>query len=56
MVIYKIVNPANYIHTIVHYNFYLAIQAAKILDCYKYKESEYKILNKKCNVCAKKLP
>ena len=47
MVIYKIVNPANYIHTIVANNLYLAIQTAKKLDCFKYKESEYKILNKK---------
>ena len=47
MVIYKLVNPENYIHTIVAVNLYLAIQMAKKLDCFKFSERDYKYLNKK---------
>jgi|688.fasta_scaffold1365932_2 hypothetical protein len=47
MVIYKLVNPENYIHTIVAVNLYLAIQMAKKLDNYKFSERDYKYLNKK---------
>jgi 3-dehydroquinate dehydratase len=46
MVIYKIINPANYTHTIVAINLYLAIQTAKKLDNYKYSEREYIYLKK----------
>lgn len=44
MKIYKVVNPENFIYAIVANDKFEAIQAAKKIDCFKWSESEYKVL------------